>query len=125
MKKKQTIIEVEATDLEGNSYKCPIKIGCLHKFLSAEENWEAIYDLIIIIQKLNKNSLIIEKDNNGFVKEVQFSSVIITDEIINFAFKNIWNFVEIKAKTNISDEIIIKTRREQLKEFIEGQKENV
>jgi hypothetical protein len=113
-----TMVEVDAFDLEGNKYKCPIKIGCLHKFLSSEENWEAIYDLIIVIQNLNKDSLIVKKDKDGFIRDIKFIPIIITDNIINFAFKNIWNFVEIKTKTNMSDEIIIKTRREQLKEFI-------
>jgi hypothetical protein len=120
--KDLTIIEVDAMDLEGNNYKCPIKVGCLHKFLSSEENWEAIYDLIVVIQDFNKNSLIVEKDDNGFVKDIKFCPIIITDDIINFAFKNIWNFVEIKTKTNMSDDIIIKTRREQLKSFIEEKK---
>lgn len=117
-KEMENMVEVDAFDLNGKHYKCPIKVACLHKFLSSEENWEAIYDLIVIIQNLNKNSLKIIKDENGFVKDVKFCPTLITDDIITFAFQNIWKFVEIREKTKISEEIIIKTRREELLNYI-------
>ena len=111
-------IEVDEINQQGVSYKCPIKIACMRRFLSAEEHWEAIYDLLIVTQNLNKNSLNIIKDNNGFVKEVLYAPIIINDDIILFAFKNTWKFAQMKDKTKLSDNIVVRSRRAELEQFI-------
>ena len=112
------IIEVDEVDPQGNPYKCPIKLACMNRFLSAEENWEALYDLLVVSQQLSKNSLNIIKNENGLVTDILYTPVIINEDIITFAFKNVWKFAQMKEKTHLSENIVVRSRRAELEQFI-------
>lgn len=111
-------IAVNDTSPDGIPYKSSIKKVCLQRFLSAEENWEALYDLLVVTKELELNNLKVIKDGNGFVTDVFFDTITVNDDIIVFAFNNIWKYAQMKEKTKLSDKIIIRTRRDELKKFI-------
>lgn len=112
------IVEIDEIDPQGNLYKCPIKLACLNRFLSAEENWEALYDLLVVSQSLSKNNLNIIKNKEGLITDILWTPIIISDDIINFAFKNVWKFAQMKEKTHLPENIVIRSRRAELEQFI-------
>lgn len=112
------IVEIDEIDPQGNPYKCPIKLACMNRFLSAEENWETIYDILVVTQLLSKNNLNVIKNENGLVTDVLWTPVVINDDIINFAFKNVWKFAQMKEKTHLSESIVVRSRRAELEQFI-------
>jgi hypothetical protein len=118
MKAEDYIVEVDEIDPQGNPYKCPIKVACMHRFLSAEENWEAIYDLLIVVQSLSKNSLVIVKNKEGFLTDILWNPIEIDEDIITFAFQNVWKFAQLKEKNKLSENIIARSRRLELEQFI-------
>jgi hypothetical protein len=96
-------VNTEEINREGIKYSTQIKLACFNKFLSAEENWEAIYDILIVISEL-------QIEVNMFLP--------ITDKIIDFAFQNIWKWTNMGQQVQMSQEIIIRSRRNELKQFI-------